>query len=310
MPGLARMPGSQLILISSVHRRSGLLYRQWKRYFGQNDPDVLAVKGTTAEFNPSFDQQIIARSLEEDREKFGAEYLAEWRDALSTFLSREVVDAVVDKGITVRPPEQGISYFAGCNPSGGRNDSFTFALAHRRKDGMVILDLLYERKSPLNPISVTAEIADIMKQYKVAKLVGDGYGAEWVPAMFSQSHVRYEKSEYDRSGVYMNALPLFTSGNMRLLDNPKMISQFAALERRTFSTGRDRIDPGPGHDDLSNAAAIALSLASMKKAPIQISDELLARAAVPTRWGRGRPHFPGPSILGMPGSFSDRYGRG
>jgi hypothetical protein len=41
----------------------------------------------------------------------------------------------------------------------------------------------------------------------------------------------------------------------------KMVSQFAALERRTFSTGRERIDPGPGHDDLCDSAAIAHSVA-------------------------------------------------
>jgi hypothetical protein len=42
-----------------------------------------------------------------------------------------------------------------------------------------------------------------------------------------------------------------------------MVSQFAALERRTFSTGRERVDPGPGHDDLCNSVAIALSLAGL-----------------------------------------------
>jgi hypothetical protein len=30
--------------------------------------------------------------------------------------------------------------------------------------------------------------------------------------------------------------------------------------RRTFSTGRSRVDPGPGHDDLCNSAAISMSL--------------------------------------------------
>jgi hypothetical protein len=39
-----------------------------------------------------------------------------------------------------------------------------------------------------------------------------------------------------------------------------MVSQFAALERRTFSTGRERVDPGPWHDDLCNSAAIAVSV--------------------------------------------------
>ena len=148
-----------------------------------------------------------------------------------------------------------------------------------------------------------------MHQYKVAKVAGDNYAAEWTADAFAKAGVRYEKSERDRSGVYADTLPLFTSGRVRLLDNPRMVSQFSALERRTFATGRERIDPGPGHDDLANSAALSLSLAAMKKGPIQISDELLQRSAQPTRFGRGRPCFT-PGYLGQPGSFSDRWGRG
>jgi hypothetical protein len=59
---------------------------------------------------------------------------------------------------------------------------------------------------------------------------------------------------------------LFTSGRARLLDNTKLVSQFANLERRTTSA-RDKIDHPSGqgqHDDLSNAAAGALVLAAQK----------------------------------------------
>jgi hypothetical protein len=50
---------------------------------------------------------------------------------------------------------------------------------------------------------------------------------------------------------------------VRLLDNRKLVSQFASLERHTSSMGRDRIDHGPGgHDDLCNSAAGALMAAS------------------------------------------------
>jgi hypothetical protein len=56
------------------------------------------------------------------------------------------------------------------------------------------------------------------------------------------------------------------------------------LERRTFSTGRERVDPGPGHDDLCNSVAIALSLADNKRGPIEIPDEVLRWASIPRRW--------------------------
>ena len=190
-------------------------------------------------------------------------------------------DGIVDLHVTGRPPENGVSYICGCDASGGRGDSFTAAIAHREKCGSFVLDLLYERRSPFSPSEVVHEISQLMKEYRCGKITGDGYAAGWVPEAFAKTGIRYEKSEFDRSGVFLNVWPTFTSGQARLLDSPKMISQFAALERRTFSTGRERIDPDPCHDDLANSAAIALSLAAMKKPPLQISDALLERLSHP-----------------------------
>jgi hypothetical protein len=63
----ARGPAvTKVILISSAHRRSGLLYERWKAFFGKNDDDVLVVRGTTTQFNPSFPQSIIDRAIEAD----------------------------------------------------------------------------------------------------------------------------------------------------------------------------------------------------------------------------------------------------
>jgi hypothetical protein len=82
---------------------------------------------------------------------------------------------------------------------------------------------------------------------------------------FQKVGVKYIKSERDRSAIYLDTLPLFTSGRAHLIDNPRLVSQFAALERRTFSTGRDRVDHGStGRDDVCNSAAGALVLASNK----------------------------------------------
>jgi hypothetical protein len=63
----------------------------------------------------------------------------------------------------------------------------------------------------------------------------------------------------------LDCLPLFTSGRVRLIDNARLVAQFAGLERRTFPTGKDRIDHGrAGRDDLCNACAGALTLAARR----------------------------------------------
>ena len=97
---------------------------------------------------------------------------------------------------------------------------------------------------------------------------------------------RYVYSERDRSQVYVEALPLLTSGRARLLDNKRLRVQFAALERRVSAGGRDRIDHGSsGHDDLANAAAGALIEAASQSnsIPIGVSVRCIASLKAASR---------------------------
>jgi len=193
-------------------------------------------------------------------------------------------EAAVDRGVLVRSPVAGISYFAFADPSGGAHDSFTLGIAHREKVGSVVLDLLFERRAPFNPSEVTGEIAALLKTYRCMRVTGDKYAAQWVVEAFNKVGIRYIQSEADRSAIYLDCLPLFTSGRARLIDNPRLVAQFAALERRTFSTGRDRVDHGnTGRDDACNSAAGALVLAASRKAPMIISDAAIAVARIPDR---------------------------
>lgn len=86
---------------------------------------------------------------------------------------------------------------------------------------------------------------------------GDHYSARWVIDAFAWCGIAYGHSERDRSA--MDVMAAFTSGRLRLLDNPRMITQFKNLERRTSPIGKDRVDhPKNGKDDLANATAGAV----------------------------------------------------
>jgi hypothetical protein len=206
-PGLARIRGSMLILISTAHKRSGLLYQKWRDAYGRNDPDILVVKGTTLQFNPTFDAKIIERQIASDPALYRAEYLSEWRDDLSSFISRDLLEAAVDRGVIVRAPIHGTKYRAFADPSGGAHDSFTLGISHREKDGSIVLDLLFERHAPFNPSEVTEEIAALLKSYRCTQVTGDKYAARWVTEAFGKTGITYRQSEADRSAIYLDTLP-------------------------------------------------------------------------------------------------------
>jgi hypothetical protein len=134
-----------------------------------------------------------------------------------------------------------------------------------------VLDLIYERRPPFNPTQVIEEISKLLKTYRCASVTGDKYAAEFVVEAFRKYGITYRASKLDRSEIYLGALPLFASGQVVLLDHPRAIMQFANLERRTFPSGKDRVDHGiNGHDDIANSVAGALVLAAKDREP-QIS---------------------------------------
>ena len=158
---------------------------------------TLVVMGSTTSSTRHF-RKYNREALEEDAEKFGAEYLCRWRDDLTSMFGRDLLDAAVDIGVIVRPPVSSIRYVAGCDASGGRNDSFTAAIAHREHDGKIVLDLTYERKPPFNPSEVVAEIVALMREYRCRQITGDKYAAGWVVEAFQKAGARYIQSDRDR----------------------------------------------------------------------------------------------------------------
>jgi len=260
-PATASIPGSMIIGISSPYRKSGLLYRKYRDHFGKNG-DVLVIQAPTRALNPTIPQSVIDEAMMEDPAAASSEWMAQFRDDVGGWAELALIERAVDDGVTVRPPRRGVAYQSFCDPSGGAKDSFTAAIAHE-EGGVAILDCLVEIRAPFNPTDATKQIADVLKAYGLSDTIGDRYAAEWIVDAFSRCGITYRHSERDRSSIYLDALPLFTSGRVRLLENRKLLMQFASLERRTSSIGKDRVDHGPGgHDDLCNSTAGALVLVS------------------------------------------------
>lgn len=258
-PGLMSLPGAMLLMASSPYAKRGALWDAMRKHFGKDDARVLVWRGSTETMNPTADRAQIAEAREADPAAAAAEYDAQFRDDVAGFLTRELVDAATEIGRTVRPPQEGLHYVAFADPSGGMGDSFTSAVAHL--DGKTaVLDCLFERRPPFNPQAVVVDVVALLRSYGLGSVTGDRYAAQWVVEAFKAAGVTYTHSARDRSAIYLDALPLFTSGRAALLDHPRLAAQLASLERRT-GAGRDRVDHPPGgHDDLANAAAGALVL--------------------------------------------------
>src|SRR6516165_9856505 len=289
-PGLATLPGSMLIGISSPYRKSGLLYTKYKKHFAQDDDTVLVIQAPSLALNPTLDPEIIEKAMEDDPAVARAEWMAEWRDDVSGFVDADAVAACVSPGVRELPPVRGIRYFGFVDPSGGSSDSMTVAVAHREAD-RVIIDLVRERRPPFSPTDVCLEFSAALRSYNVGSVQSDKYAGSWVVESLAAQGIRCEQSAEPKSSLYTNLLPLLNSNRIELLDHPRLVAQLCGLERRTARGGRDSIDHAPGgHDDLANAVAGAAALA-LGHQGVVVTRELLQRvAAMPatrkhTAWG-------------------------
>jgi hypothetical protein len=226
--------------------------------------------------NPTVPLAFIEEAYEADPAYAAAEYGAEFRTDVETFVAREVVDAAVVIGRHELQPARGIHYVAFTDPSGGSADSMTLAIAHRDRDGRAILDALRERRPPFAPESTVYEFAQLMRSYGISTVMGDRYGGEWPRERFRVNGISYEVADKPKSDFYRDLLPFLNSGRVELLDHPRLVSQLCGLERRTSRAGKDSIDHAPGgHDDVANSVAGVTWRAIGGPGPLVITQELL-----------------------------------
>lgn len=258
-PAMSTIPGALLIGLGTPYKRSGPLYDAHKRHYGQDSP-VLVIQADTRTMNPTVSQSVIDRAMELDPMAASAEYLAQFRSDVGTFLDADVIERAIEPNRRERAPVKNISYTAFCDPSGGAHDSFTLAIGHQDGERSV-LDVCRGVKSPFSPESVVKEYAALLKSYRCSSVVGDRYSGEWVVEAFSKEGIHYRHAELTKSECYLESLPLFSQGVVDLLDVAALTTELMQLERRTSRSGRDSVDhPPQGRDDHANACCGVLAM--------------------------------------------------
>jgi len=271
-PSLATT-GGKLICISSPYAKKGWSYKQYKKNFGNNLGKTLVWNCSSRMMNATLPQAVVNEAMEEDLQAAKSEYLGEFRDDVAIWLPREVIESVVVKGRKELLPKSDIKYFSFCDVSGGRSDDAGLAIGHRAEPvkhesgRKVVIDKIQRYKAPHSPYQVIVSMVEELRRYSVRKITGDNYSAEFVKDAFESNGIRYEKSELNKSQLYLELLPMVCSKSVEFLDEEISISQLSSLERRTRSGGKDIVDhPQGGHDDLANAVA-GLSFITSKKRP-------------------------------------------
>jgi hypothetical protein len=260
-PAMATIATASLLCASTPYSRTGELFRTFERFYGkkEDDPRVLVWWSNQVALNPTIDARVIEDALERDPVAAQSEWYAGWRADVETFAARDRVEAVVPPGVAERAPVPGQRYVGGLDAAGGSgSDAIAMAIAHGEQN-LRVLDVVLERRPPFSPAAVVAEFAEVFRRYGVTTVQADTWGGGFVVEAFKAHGIQVEPVGRTKSEVFIELLPAINSGQVSLLDQPRLIAQLLGLERRAGRSGRDAVDHGPGgHDDAINAAGIAL----------------------------------------------------
>jgi hypothetical protein len=180
----------------------------------------------------------------------------------SAALDAGKVEQAIVKSRTVFPPRPAVHYHAGCDLSGGGDDDATLAITHTERD-RVVVDCLVDQGPrqagrTFDPQQTIERFAAVLHEYRCNVVVGDRYAAQWPIQAFAKLGITYRQAEQNRSQIYAAFEPLLNSGQVELLDHPKLFPQLIGLVRKG-----EKIDHATGeHDDHANAVALAVICAA------------------------------------------------
>jgi hypothetical protein len=264
-PGLLTLSG-RAVIISSPYVRAGLLHDLYARYFGNDrDDSGLFIQAASLDLNPTLDRAKIEEEERTNPESAASEYPGRFRNDSSCYLTEELISAAVVRERSSLPRLGRTPYFGFCDPSSGRNDSFTVSVAHQETGGRVVLDAIEAVVPPFDPAEAVKRCAGVLGHYGLSAVTGDRFAVGYVAAEFARHGIRYAESERSKSEVYRHALPLFTSKRVELLDHRQLLHELRLLEIRPQRGGGEKIDHPSRtfcHDDIANSAIGALLLAA------------------------------------------------
>jgi hypothetical protein len=262
---MATFEYGKLLLVSSPHVMSGVLWDVWRTR--NDDEDVLVWHAPTSVMNPTVRERFLEKEKARDPENYRREYLAEFTDAVTAFLSAEAIERCVVKGRAELPPERR-SYIAAVDAA-FKGDRFTLCIAHRDRDrDVVTVDCLRgwqgTRQAPLLLSGgVMPEIRALSDRYGFRRVYGDQFGAQPLKDVFSRHGLYYEERTFtntSKADIYATLRTRISDGTVELLDHEPSLRELRALQLERLPGGTMRIGHSAhGRDDFADAIALAVS---------------------------------------------------
>jgi hypothetical protein len=288
-PAQVQFPHAKRFGISSAYIREGILYdavsagtlglktnseKLRKRY-----ARALVIEAPTALMgNPRVTREALEAERDMDPDAFSREFLSQFSDAVSGFLSRAAIEDCVEKGVREHAPmprpgkplDPTPTYVAAIDPA-FRTDAFPSVVAHYEPAKGVVVDALRRflplRGARLNPDAVFLELLPLWNDYRVEQVHSDQYQFETLQQLALKYDIVLSGTDFtarSKAKILGNLQQLINRRQIRLPDpaaSPEaaiLIEELKHLERKISPNGSVTIAaPAGKHDDMAMCLALA-----------------------------------------------------
>lgn len=262
---------AMLIKLSSPGIKQGVLYNEYKMDRAGTLPESYAVfKAPSWMMNTILPKEEFIEEWQLDQDGFDTEYRSNFADSLSNFMSPELVELARQTGIKFVPPldNKDTKYFAAIDAA-FKADRFTFTLVSVRDNRItqhVVMGWEGSRKDPVKAHTVAKFIKNITKTFPLNHVAADQYAFNPLKEIFDEYGIELKENTFTptfKKKIYFNLKKLVHSQQIDLLDHDDQIKEIKELVVEQAATGTIRIGhPAGGHDDFSDAVAVAAFLAT------------------------------------------------
>jgi hypothetical protein len=282
-----------VLALSTPRWRQGAFYALTERATSGRFTHIHHAHHSTGEMNPRIKKSWLEERRREDPDLYGREFLAEFIDGASSYLSSSDVVGAVRGGVGILSPQAGIRYVGMLDPAFER-DSFTLAVGHKTEDSVVIDGCwAWTRKGYEATLD---EVAGVANAYRLHRLQTDQYAARPIVEGLTRRGFGVDVVAWNnpnKAEAFARLKVCLSTGTLELPDDCALVEELCALEARPTEGGATKIAASSrGHDD--RAVAVAGCVFQLKRASISPDDlkksgELLSelRSARSTRSSDG-----------------------
>lgn len=170
-----------IMYIGSPVGAKGYVYETYEANWKKEDQKCVIVKAFSFRMNPYYwTPEEVALAEKRDPDTARTDIYAEFSDPLTQFFSQAVISQCTRAEPIAIPYEHGRRYVAVMDPAATTN-AWTFGIAesadNRKFRVVYVCQWRGSKTEPLSPKAVLAEIAPILKSYKIETVLSDQYMA-------------------------------------------------------------------------------------------------------------------------------------